>query len=140
MSLKLAFLAIVLSADLELPAEAHDIYLQLADPAGVSCCNDHDCRPAPYRVTATGVQMSIDGDWIDVPDETIQYRALPGDNGETGGGHWCGRTHDGHRDRVFYVTLCAVLPPNATSVTQPTRVTTKNPANYAGPSSISPVP
>ena len=44
----------------------------------------------PYRVTPAGVQMLVDGEWIAVPDHVIQYRALPGDTGETAGGHWCG--------------------------------------------------
>jgi hypothetical protein len=37
-----------------------------------------------------GVQMYVDDDWFDVPDGSIQYRTLPGDTGETRGGHWCG--------------------------------------------------
>ena len=47
-----------------------------------SCCNDHDCRPTPYRMTPTGVQMFLYGEWADVPDDKIQYRALPGDTGD----------------------------------------------------------
>ena len=112
MSLKLIIFALVLLVDLQLPAEAHDIYSHLVDSTGKSCCDDKDCRPAPYRVKANGVQMYVDGDWIDVPNHTIQYRVLLGDSGETGGGHWCGfayRFHPGH------LTLCAVLPPNAAS-------------------------
>jgi hypothetical protein len=34
--------------------------------------------------------MLVDGKWMAVPAETIFYRALPGDTGETAGGHWCG--------------------------------------------------
>jgi hypothetical protein len=47
-------------------------------------------KPAAMIVTATtaaGVEMLVDGRWIVVPDDTIQYRALDGDNGETAGGH-----------------------------------------------------
>ena len=93
-------------------AEAHDIYSHLKDPWGNSCCNDKDCRPAPYRVTPAGVQMLIDGEWVEVPGYTIQYRALSGDSGQTGGGHWCGRTYQKVDNSVFHVTQCVVLPPS----------------------------
>ena len=49
-------------------------------------------------------------EWIVVPDETIQYRALEGDTGETAGGHWCSST----RLRTI-MTFCAVLPPSSAS-------------------------
>ena len=119
MSLKLALVAVVLSLDLEFPIEAHEIYSHLKDDWGNSCCDEKDCRPAPYRVTATGVQMLVNGDWIAVPDSAIQYRALPGDTDETAGGHWCGiiRNMDGHG--IDYSTLCAVLPPNHTAIRRP---------------------
>ena len=86
MSLKLTIFALVLLVDLQLPAEAHDIYSPLKDRGGTSCCDDGDCRPAPYRVTPTGVQMLVEGEWIAVPNGAIQYRALLGDTGETDGG------------------------------------------------------
>jgi hypothetical protein len=95
MSLKLDLCAAVLLISHELPAEAHDIYSHLMDRLGSSCCNEQDCRPAPYRVRPTGVQMFVEGKWIWVPDHTIQYRALPGDTGETDGGHWCGKFESG---------------------------------------------
>jgi hypothetical protein len=91
MSLKLGLFAVLLFVGYEPPTEAHDIYSPLKDSAGRKCCDDGDCRPAPYRVTPTGVQMFVEGEWIAVPDATIQYRALSGDTGETDGGHWCGR-------------------------------------------------
>src|SRR3954447_18064845 len=117
MSLKLALYAVLLSAGLEFPTDAHDIYSHLTSSAGVSCCNEYDCRPAPYRVTPSGVQMSVYGAWIDVPNDKIQYRALPGDTGETAGGHWCGRPRDWQSPRVV-LTYCAVLPPQATAVSR----------------------
>jgi hypothetical protein len=119
MSLKLDLLAAIALLSFEPPTEAHDIYLHLKDRLGNSCCDDKDCRPAPYRVTPAGVQMFVDGEWIAVPDYAIQYRALPGDTGETAGGHWCGIIRDGHGDRVDYSTLCAVLPPNPTAIFGP---------------------
>jgi hypothetical protein len=115
MSLRLALVAVLLCLGIELPAEAHDIYSGLKDAAGASCCNEHDCRPAPYRMTSTGVQMYVDGDWFDVPERTIQYRALPGDTGETRGGHWCGTVHFEPDHKLAHVTRCAILPPNSAS-------------------------
>jgi hypothetical protein len=119
MSLKLDLFAVVLQVGLGSATEAHDIYSHLRDRWGNSCCDEKDCRPVPYRVTPTGVQMFVDGEWIAVPDYAIQYRALSGDTGETDGGHWCGIIRDGHGDRVEYSTLCAVLPPNPTAIFGP---------------------
>ena len=76
MSLKLE-LAVVLLISLGPETQAHDIYSPLKDRGGNSCCDDGDCRPAPYRVRPTGVQMFVKGEWIWVPDHTIQYRTLP---------------------------------------------------------------
>jgi hypothetical protein len=60
--------------------------------------------------------MDLDGEWDTVPDGTIQYRALPGDTGETRGGHWCGTAIYEYGGRVVrHVTHCAILPPNFTS-------------------------
>ena len=94
MSLKLGLFAVLLFVGSEPPTEAHDIYSPLKDRGGKNCCDDGDCRPAPYRVTPTGVQMFVEGEWIGVPNAAIQYRALPGDTGETDGGHWCGRIRE----------------------------------------------
>jgi hypothetical protein len=95
--------------------QAHDIYSDLLDPKGASCCHDHDCKPAPYRLTAAGVQMFIDGRWLAVSDDTISYLTLPGDSGETAGGHWCGTTVDVDVGAV-YLTRCAVLPPRSAAL------------------------
>jgi hypothetical protein len=90
-----------------LPSDAHDIYGQLIDGVGRSCCDDSDCRPAQYRTNAHGVEMLIDERWIPIPRGKIQYKALDGDPGHTGGGHWCGAP-DGERS---FFTYCAILPP-----------------------------
>ena len=95
-----------------LPAQAHDIYSHLKDGSGRSCCNDSDCRPAPYRFTAGKLRMLVDGLWIEVPSEQVQYRALPGDTGETGGGHWCGVAYDQSLG-ALHMTRCAILPPQS---------------------------
>src|SRR5919199_2514276 len=96
------------------PIPVHDIYSHLIDNLGASCCNDVDCRPARYRLRATGVEMFVAGRWIAVPADKIQYRALPGDTGETGGGHWCGTLYTPGLS-IFYLTRCAVLPPQSPS-------------------------
>jgi hypothetical protein len=119
MSLKLDPLAAFCLLSFEPSTEAHDIYLHLKDRWGNSCCSDQDCRPAPYRVTPTGVQMLVNGDWIAVPDYAIQYRTLPDDTGETAGGHWCGDIRHKHGDGIDYSTHCAILPPNPTAIFGP---------------------
>jgi hypothetical protein len=58
MSLKLELFAVLLLVSLEPPTQAHDIYSHLRDRLGGSCCNEKDCRPAPYRMTATGGKFS----------------------------------------------------------------------------------
>ncbi len=91
-------------------SQAHDIYTGVKDRNGVSCCDERDCKPAPYRMTPAGVEMLVDGRWMVVPDDTIQYHVLLGDAGDTAGGHWCG----------FYlgpqiVTHYAILPPRSSA-------------------------
>src|SRR5918993_1495632 len=116
MSLKLNLGAAIFLIGFEIPAQAHDIYSHLKDRLGNSCCNEQDCRPAPYRVTPAGVLMLVNGTWITVPDYRVQYRALPGDTGETGGGHWCGDTRFMAGYGMDYSTYCAILPPNAAAI------------------------
>jgi hypothetical protein len=116
MSIRLFLSVILLSTGFSFPTKAHDIYSRLLGSWGNSCCDDKDCRPAPFRVTPDGVQMLIDGEWIEVPGYTIQYRALYGDSGETGGGHWCGRSYQKVDNSVFHVTQCAVLPPGTATL------------------------
>jgi hypothetical protein len=105
------------------PAGAHDIYSRLVDKWGAPCCNETDCRPARFRVTPQGVEMFVAGRWTPVPNENIQYRALTDDRGETGGGHWCGQTgwgFDGIGNiDLAWVTRCAILPPNFSSLPTP---------------------
>lgn len=59
--------------------------------------------------------MFVDGRWIDIPSDRIQFRALLGDTGESGGGHWCGSGPEpgGYDPYVPYETICAILPPQA---------------------------
>ena len=87
-------------------AQAHDIYTHLKSRSGKSCCDNSDCRPAPYRITSSGVEMLVGETWVGVPRGIIEYRMLEGDTGETSGGHWCGERYEGG-----FVTYCAFLPP-----------------------------
>jgi hypothetical protein len=100
-----SLLTLASATGLSVPTDAHDIYMALKNRFGQSCCNEGDCRPAHYRTTANGIQMLVDGEWLAVPDDAIQYRALEGDTGETRGGHWCGLMTFGNH------TYCAILPP-----------------------------
>ena len=117
MLLRTALVSAVLIISLPLPTHAHDIYSHLRDERGESCCDDQDCRPALYRLTAWGVQMYVDQQWINVPNERIQYRALLGDRGETSGGHWCGSVYEPDFSNLggLYMTKCAILPPQSAS-------------------------
>jgi hypothetical protein len=114
MSSRSAVMAVVLAASLPLPLQAHDIYSHLKDKSGTSCCDDRDCQLAPYRFTANGLQMFVDRRWIEVPSDKIQYVAVLGDTGETGGGHWCGSAYEPSFGPL-YITRCAILPPQAAS-------------------------
>ena len=62
-------------------ARAHDIYTHLKSRSGKSCCDNSDCRPAPYRITSSGVEMLVGETWVWVPRGIIEYRMLEGDTG-----------------------------------------------------------
>jgi hypothetical protein len=111
--LNCALVSLLITTTWSVPAEAHDIYTTLTDTNGESCCHDRDCRPAHYRKTAAGVEMLVGAEWIVVPDETIQYRNLAGDRGETAGGHWCGRARG---ELGPALTFCAILPATSSSL------------------------
>ncbi len=113
-----ALIGAVLALGYPMPVQAHDIYSNLRNDFGLRCCDESDCRPALYRLTPSGVFMQVDGDWIEVPSDAIQYRALPGDDGKTGGGHWCGSTLDTSLGTKLW-TRCAVLPPQSASLGSP---------------------
>jgi hypothetical protein len=112
-SLPLAVKARDIIASPPLIVQVHDIYLSLVDRWGRRCCDETDCRPAFYRLVKGRVKMFVNGEWIDIPYHTIQYRALAGDAGQTGGGHWCGFADRPSGDEsLVYTTRCAILPPN----------------------------
>ena len=108
MTPKLGCLLLVFSMSAA-PVDAHDIYMHLKTPLGFHCCTGQDCRPAHYRSGGDGIEMLVDNRWLPVAGYDVMYRSLPGDTGETFGGHWCGRNIP---IEGGYITYCAVLPPN----------------------------
>jgi hypothetical protein len=70
-----ALLPLVLASIWPAAINAHDIYTGLKNSSGRSCCADHDCRPAHYRLTPAGVQMLISGQWIVVPKLSKRFFA-----------------------------------------------------------------
>ena len=98
------------------PVDAHDIYMHLKTPLGFHCCTGQDCRPAHYRSGGDGIEMLVDNRWLPVAGYDVMYRSLPGDTGETFGGHWCGRNIP---IEGGYITYCAVLPPNSAAAHVP---------------------
>jgi hypothetical protein len=94
-----------------LSAESHDIYSNLTNKSGRSCCDGSECRPVHYRFDGSDVEMLINDRWVYIPRGTVQFRGVPGDLGETAGGHWCGEPFEGG-----FVTYCAFVPPNIASL------------------------
>lgn len=90
-------------------SDAHDIYTNLRNSKGLSCCDEGECRPAYYRRGRFGLEMFVFQRWIAVPDTAIEYRFLDGDPGETNGGHWCGA----EASELGVLTYCAFLPPSS---------------------------
>jgi hypothetical protein len=117
---KASLIGVALLAIIPSQSQAHDIYGDLKNRGGVSCCNGNDCRPAPYRIVGGSVQMLVDGTWFVISNDLVDYRALEGDTGETNGGHWCGR-HTVGMSWDYLNTFCAFLPPGWTLAT-PVRV------------------
>lgn len=72
----IALLALIatpaLAADHAGHARWHHIYKQWLTPSGTSCCNERDCAPGLARVTASGVEVEIDGRWTPVPADRVR--------------------------------------------------------------------
>lgn len=107
-------ICVALAALCATPTQAHDIYTDVRNKQGVSCCNNRDCRAVNYRVRSWGVQMLIQDSWRTIPADKVEYRILDGDTGETNGGHWCGEYKRGD-GWVLFRTFCAFVPPNLAS-------------------------
>ena len=113
---KLSLAGLLFGAIWSTPVLAHDIYTNLTDRNGQSCCHDNDCRPARFLVSSSGIAMLVEGSWLRVPADRVVYRTLHGDSGETGGGHWCGSVDrgldgPGHGGYPVTTTYCAIVPP-----------------------------
>ena len=81
-----------------------DFYSKLMRPdTGTSCCDDHDCRPAEFRVTDAGVEFFVHERWLPVPKSRTLEIVTP-----DGGGHWCGSVHVSPGDTP--ITYCAIVP------------------------------
>lgn len=105
--------AMLLASAFAFPALAHDpvghaahhenFYMGLKQPGtNISCCNNHDCRPVKYRITAVGVLMEVGGKWIAPPVAKIMEL----DNVPDAGAHWCGIFEHSSTP----VTYCAIVP------------------------------
>lgn len=54
----------------------HHVYKNWMTQSGTSCCNDQDCAPGRTRVSQSGVEVEIAGDWVRVPPERVRpYRS-----------------------------------------------------------------
>jgi len=84
---KLSLAELLFGAIWSTPVPAHDIYANLTDRSGRSCCHNNDCRPAHFLVSPSGIARLVEGGWLRVPADRVVYRTLHGDHGETGGGH-----------------------------------------------------
>jgi hypothetical protein len=68
-----------------------------------SCCNLADCRPSESRMIGDHYEVKVDGDWVRVPQATIQKVTAP-----DAGTHVCAPPQIGANKGVLY---CVVLPP-----------------------------
>ena len=103
---KLSLVGAVFGAIWSTPVLAHDIYSNLTDKNGKSCCNKHDCRPAHFRVSPEGVSMLVEGSWLRVPNELVVYRNLMGDGAIRAAATGAGRLIGARTGWVTIPTLC----------------------------------
>jgi hypothetical protein len=75
--------------------------LQRNDGHG-SCCNLMDCRPTQSRMVGDHYEVKVDGEWVPVPNDTINNVVAP-----DGGAHVCAPQQIG---RSKGVTFCVILP------------------------------
>jgi hypothetical protein len=79
-----------------------EFYQYLKQPGnGASCCDNHDCRPAKYRMTKEGPEFFIGGRWIVPPKRSVMRMLTP-----DGQGHWCGIDLNAGNP----LTYCAIIP------------------------------
>lgn len=102
MSCVLMFASPCLAHDPAGHAAHHEhFYRHLKQPGtGMSCCNNQDCRPVKYRITASGILMEVGGRWIAPPASLVMERD------DTEVGHWCGLNEHTSSPHTF----CAIVP------------------------------
>src|SRR3712207_6617225 len=85
-------------------AQAHSIYTGLKDRAGVSCCDNRDCRPVATCVLSDKHEgMVLDGDCVSIPWDKVLDTPAP-----DGGTHACWNNvlQDG---KLKHLSRCVLL-------------------------------
>ena len=101
--MRLPILVAMLSAVAACPfAGAHEWYSRLRSPAGVSCCNEQDCRPVTCRLDPKTEREEIkaNGMWYAVEHDKVLPLSSP-----DGGAHACWGNPQGKP-----TFLCIILP------------------------------
>ena len=78
-------------------------YSKLTRKDGGSCCNQMDCRPTQSRMIGDHYEVMVDGEWVQVPNDTILRVTAP-----DRGAHVCAPFLIEHPKPAIY---CVVLPP-----------------------------
>ncbi|MGI9475307.1 MAG: hypothetical protein ACR2PI_01275 [Hyphomicrobiaceae bacterium] len=55
----------------------HHWYLTLRDWQGRPCCNGQDCRPTQSRYLDKGLEVLVDGEWVQVPAHKVLPQSSP---------------------------------------------------------------
>src|SRR5262249_55468564 len=80
-----------------------DFYAKLKrNDGGGPCCNNSDCRPTQSRKANGSYEVTVDGAWISVPEDTINRAIAP-----DGGTHVCAPQQVGHHKGLLW---CVILP------------------------------
>lgn len=83
----------------------HNVYKNWHTRDGESCCNEQDCSPIEGRVTEKGVEISVNGEWVVVPQSKIRPYASP-----DGGFHACISPQTMHIYKAEQRIRCVVVP------------------------------
>jgi hypothetical protein len=126
--MKNAILSVALAAALAAatcgPTGAHDIYTGVRNKTGLLCCGGNDCAATSYREQGGRFEfLTREQDWIEIPQERIQFLPIPGDppNNDSHHAHLCYRSAtDFDRqgpsasnvfERIYL--YCAFIPPGS---------------------------
>jgi hypothetical protein len=86
--------------------QVHAWFENLVRADGYHCCSAADCRlakPGELRASAQGLQVLLDGEWIDVPEHLVVHR----DYSPIGGSVIC-KTRYGEGDQMPNALYCVV--------------------------------